>query len=92
MILICERRDFANSWQFPQGGIDAGESPREALARELMEEISLPGDGFRILAERPGYRYRFPARHLKRGRYVGQEQAEFGDKAITHAAAAAQGP
>jgi putative (di)nucleoside polyphosphate hydrolase len=40
-LLICERHDFANSWQFPQGGRDFGETPREALARELWEEISL---------------------------------------------------
>lgn len=77
MILICERRDFAESWQFPQGGIDAGESPREALQRELMEEISLPPEGYEILHERSGYRYHFPERHRKRGKFVGQEQVYF---------------
>ena len=52
MILICERRDFAESWQFPQGGIDAGESPREALVRELMEELGLPLEQTEALLER----------------------------------------
>jgi 8-oxo-dGTP diphosphatase len=28
-------------WEFPGGGIDAGESPREAAARELHEEVGL---------------------------------------------------
>jgi len=27
------------AWQMPQGGIDPGESPREAALRELMEEV-----------------------------------------------------
>jgi putative (di)nucleoside polyphosphate hydrolase len=77
MILICERRDFAESWQFPQGGIDAGESPREALMRELMEETSLPVGSYEIKTERVGYRYHFPERHRKRGEFVGQEQVYF---------------
>ena len=77
MILICERRDFAESWQFPQGGIDEGETPREALARELMEEISLPPAAYQIKEERPGYRYHFPERHRKRGKFIGQEQVYF---------------
>jgi putative (di)nucleoside polyphosphate hydrolase len=31
----------AGSWQFPQGGIDAGETPQAALWRELGEETGL---------------------------------------------------
>ena len=77
MILICERRDFAESWQFPQGGVDDGETPREALQRELMEEISLPPSSYQIKEERSGYRYHFPERHRKRGKFVGQEQVYF---------------
>ncbi len=76
-LLICERKDFANSWQFPQGGRDFGETPREALARELWEEISVLPGGYNVLEERGGYRYRFPQRHRKRGRYVGQQQIYF---------------
>lgn len=77
MILICERLDFADSWQFPQGGIDSGESPREALIRELMEEISLPPGGYEILSEKVGYKYHFPDRQRRRGKFVGQEQVYF---------------
>jgi len=51
-ILIADRIDIQDAaWQFPQGGIDEGESPKEALFRELMEEIGT--DEVDILAEYP---------------------------------------
>ncbi len=76
-ILICERVDFADSWQFPQGGQDPGETTRQALARELMEEISVPAESYEIGKEISGYVYRFPQRHRRRGRFVGQQQTYF---------------
>ena len=36
-----ERLSFKGSWQWPQGGIDPGETPREAAWRELKEETGL---------------------------------------------------
>lgn len=36
---LALRSDISDAWQFPQGGIDEGESPEEALFRELKEEI-----------------------------------------------------
>lgn len=77
LLLVAERRDFKNSWQFPQGGIDEGESARDALLREMGEELSLGGSDFSILEERPGYRYEFPAKHRRWGKYLGQEQTYF---------------
>jgi putative (di)nucleoside polyphosphate hydrolase len=36
-LLICERLKIEGAWQFPQGGMDEGESPLEALHREVEE-------------------------------------------------------
>ena len=66
-ILICERADSPGSWQFPQGGIEAGENPTDALAREVLEEISLPRKAYSIGEVRVPYRYLFPAGITKKG-------------------------
>jgi putative (di)nucleoside polyphosphate hydrolase len=58
-IFIAERSDIEGVWQFPQGGIDRGESPEEALYRELKEEIGT--DKIKIVAEYPDWiAYDFP--------------------------------
>ncbi len=45
-ILLVLRDDnpniaYPNIWNMPGGGIDEGETPAEAMARELMEEVNL---------------------------------------------------
>ena len=58
-IFIAKRNDVKDSWQFPQGGIDDGETPKTALFRELKEEIGT--DKFEIIAEYPKWvSYDFP--------------------------------
>lgn len=58
-VFIAERSDITGVWQFPQGGIDEGESSKEALLRELKEEIGT--DKVKILAKYPEWiTYDFP--------------------------------
>ncbi len=76
-ILVAERIDHLNSWQFPQGGIDRGETARVALIREMGEELSLSAEHFEILHDHGGYRYEFPRQNRRWGKYLGQEQTYF---------------
>ena len=63
------------AWQMPQGGIDPGETPRQAALRELKEEIGT--DKAEILAEsRAWLTYDLPiqlAGNVWDGRYRGQK-------------------
>ncbi len=43
-VLICQRRPdqaMALKWEFPGGKMEAGESPEQALIRELEEELGI---------------------------------------------------
>ncbi len=74
---IAQRSDVEDSWQFPQGGIDKGENPKEALLRELKEEIGT--DEVEIIAEYPDWvSYDFPKTIAKKMYpYDGQRQKYF---------------
>ena len=39
-VLLCHRRDY-DLWNLPGGGVDPGESPWDALVREIEEETGL---------------------------------------------------
>jgi putative (di)nucleoside polyphosphate hydrolase len=66
-------------WQMPQGGIDAGEDPADAVLRELIEETGMRT--VKILGETSGWlRYDLPPELAGKswgGRYRGQEQKWF---------------
>jgi putative (di)nucleoside polyphosphate hydrolase len=74
---VAHRSDIKNAWQFPQGGIDKGETPREALSRELLEEIGC--NNIEILGEFPEWiSYDFPkVSHGKTYPFDGQTQKYF---------------
>lgn len=72
------KRIREHAWQFPQGGINYGESPEQAMYRELMEEIGLRPEHVKILGRtRDWLRYEVPNSWVKRewrGNYRGQKQ------------------
>ena len=58
-ILIGQRRRedrHALKWEFPGGKVEPGEAPREALVRELFEELEIRAVAGREIT-RYGYRY-----------------------------------
>ena len=72
------KRIRTHSWQFPQGGIDRGETPEQAMFRELHEEVGLQPEHVRVVARtRDWLRYEVPDRYIRRdarGFYKGQKQ------------------
>ncbi len=75
------KRVKEHAWQFPQGGIKAGESPEQAMYRELQEETGLEPQHVRILGRtRDWLHYNVPNHWVKRewrGTYKGQKQIWF---------------
>jgi 8-oxo-dGTP diphosphatase len=60
-VLICQRRPdqpMALQWEFPGGKIEPGESPEQALVRELNEEVGITAKiGGRVTHIRHNYRH-----------------------------------
>jgi len=75
------KRIRTHSWQFPQGGIKHGESPEQAMFRELHEEVGLRPEHVRVVARtRDWLRYEVPQHFIRRdarGHYRGQKQIWF---------------
>lgn len=61
-VLICQRRagqahEF--KWEFPGGKVEAGESPEEALRRELREELAIESGAVREITR---YEFAYPGK------------------------------
>ena len=74
-LLAFERSDVPGAWQLPQGGIDVGEAPRDAVWRELGEETGLGPDDVDLVGEHPDWVvYEFPDQIRSAGKRLGQAQ------------------
>lgn len=73
--------NMADAWQMPQGGIDEGESPRDAALRELEEETGISPDAVDVLRESAYWHpYELPRTLITKlwnGRFRGQTQRWF---------------
>lgn len=61
-MLICRRtaaQPHPLKWEFPGGKVEAGESPPEALCRELREELAVPAQ---IGDQLESYEFRYPGK------------------------------
>ena len=79
LFLVIQKLSYKdNEWNFAGGGIEDNESPREAISRELQEELGV--NNFKIMAENKiQYKYEWPEeviikRFQKKGElYRGQQ-------------------
>ncbi|MDG1948865.1 MAG: RNA pyrophosphohydrolase [SAR86 cluster bacterium] len=88
-VLICKRKN-SNQWQFPQGGIDEGESPMEAAKREIFEEVGIKPSKIKVLGKiKDWVKYEIPKelakKSFKNKGIVGQKQKWFIFKIKTEA-------
>jgi putative (di)nucleoside polyphosphate hydrolase len=88
-IMICKRDVPQEHWQFPQGGVDEGETEEQAVLRELQEELG--SAKFSLLYKSKSlYRYEWPGKEKHEDRQkdgkaehegeeglIGQEQRYF---------------
>ena len=77
-VLIGERRDRRGAWQFPQGGIEDGEEPEDAVFREIEEETGLLRRDLRLMARHPQWLcYELPRTRRSGKTGLGQAQRWF---------------
>jgi putative (di)nucleoside polyphosphate hydrolase len=66
------KRIGQQSWQFPQGGIQHGENPKQAMFRELKEEVGLLPEHVQVIGRTKDWiRYDVPEEFLRR--HAGQK-------------------
>lgn len=79
--VLWAKRVRQQAWQFPQGGIQFGETPEQAMIRELHEELGLAAADVQMVGCTSGWlSYRLPRQFVRRGRgrvCIGQRQKWF---------------
>ena len=80
-VLWCQRKQH-DGWQFPQGGIDKGETPVEAALRETKEEVGLDEHDIEIVYEsQQWFKYKVPKEkrtgYFTKKIFFGQKQKWF---------------
>jgi putative (di)nucleoside polyphosphate hydrolase len=77
-VLLVHKPRVNDAWQFPQGGVDAGENEEQAAVRELHEETGLNNITL-IKKSEHTYQYDFPNGHTRYREdgpnYIGQKQS-----------------
>lgn len=79
--VLWAQRMGQDAWQFPQGGINADETPQQAMFRELWEEIGLTSEHVEIITQTSSWlRYKLPKRMVRQNSQptcIGQKQKWF---------------
>mgnify|MGYP002004495755 CR=1 FL=1 len=85
-IVICNkmgqvfwaRRYGQHSWQFPQGGIDTGESQIQAAYRELFEEVGIKKTQVKVVQKSSHwYHYDLPEKYQPRPKSLKNFKVDF---------------
>lgn len=76
--VLWAKRIGQDAWQFPQGGMCQGETPLQAMYRELNEELGLHKQDVKIITETKRWlKYKLPEhliRHYSKPICYGQKQ------------------
>ena len=80
--VLWAKRVRQEAWQFAQGGIQRGETPEQAMERELGEELGLTLNDVEVIGATAGWlSYRLPRQYLRRRKHgrtcIGQRQKWF---------------
>jgi len=77
--VLWAKRTNEENWQFPQGGIQDGETPEEAMYREIYEEVGLKPNNIEILGSSNDWlKYDVPEKFIRQywqGKYRGRNRS-----------------